>query len=117
MGETTERDQTAARLNVRDLQWVAVEWVDSVSMAGWRSIHAVDDLVDEDDALLQLSVGMLYRERDDRIVLLLSAGLGDDPELADAQAIPRVCIQKITPLHPARTSKLPTTSKRRKEKL
>ena len=83
------------RVDVAALPVVEVEWLDSVSVNGWRPVSSIDELCNEEDAMLQRSVGFLYHDGDDRIVLVRDGGLGLDPELGDAMAIPKVCVKKM----------------------
>ena len=82
-----------------------VEWLDSVSLAGW---HPAADALDEltaDDALHHTTVGHLVADLPDLIVLAASRGLAPRSELGDVIGIPRPAILNVTDLTPKSAGK------------
>jgi len=82
-----------------DLRRVEVEWLDSVALSGWRDPDQVErELLGDANAMLHVTVGLLLHEADDRIVVALSAGASEDPQIDAALAIPRAAVLAIRDL-------------------
>lgn len=72
---------------------VEVDWIDSHSQDRWQHTDDLDVWL-SDLSLECRTVGYLYRDADDRVVVLQSqAGVGS---VADAMVIPKVSIRRMT---------------------
>lgn len=74
---------------------VEVEWIDSSSRGRWHDPEDVDAWLDGLDLACR-SVGYLYRESEDRVVVVQSQAAVDS--VAETLIIPRVVITGMTTL-------------------
>ena len=70
---------------------VQVLWIDSESSPDWTELKSVI----QDDTLECVSVGFLLADKEDRIILAASLGLGRDEIVASHVTIPKVAITEI----------------------
>ena len=76
---------------IKENRLVLVEWVDSMGQHGWRDYERLD--------ITCHTVGMFYKEEDDRVVLAMNkSGVDSQSQYGDYMSIPKGVIQKITNL-------------------
>lgn len=83
-----------------NLKLVKIEWLDILNENNWVDFKDIEDKITYTKAMRYYSVGWLYKENREYIVILPSISLKPDGDLDDVtyEFIPKGVIKKITKL-------------------